>query len=116
MVFISIWLALNVDIDRLQRYAKWMASDPVEFFRVPGCLAWHCPSEMKACYSDANCSATVNCSQECSLNEPRSKQAMCAYLCEMTDGYENQAFTDVMNCMIEGNCISNYPKAQSEIF
>ena len=25
-------------------------------------------------------------------------------------GYENEAFTDAMNCMIEGNCISNYPQ------
>ena len=25
-------------------------------------------------------------------------------------GYENEAFEDVMNCMIEGSCISNYPK------
>ena len=25
-------------------------------------------------------------------------------------GYENEAFEDAMNCMIEGSCISNYPK------
>ena len=25
-------------------------------------------------------------------------------------GYENKAFEDAMNCMIDGNCISNYPK------
>lgn len=26
------------------------------------------------------------------------------------EGYENEAFTELMNCMIDGHCMSNYPQ------
>ena len=36
--------------------------------------------------ADSDCRATLTCINECQLYQPRSKQAMCAYICEMTDG------------------------------
>ena len=38
------------------------------------------------CMADSDCRATLTCINECQLYQPRSKQAMCAYICEMTDG------------------------------
>ena len=35
---------------------------------------------------------------------------MCGYICEMTDGYENAVFEDVMLCMIDKDCLPDYPK------
>ena len=35
---------------------------------------------------------------------------MCAYICEVTDGYMNPQFEETMLCMIEGQCMSHYPK------
>lgn len=38
------------------------------------------------------------------------KVAACAYLCEMTHGYENTQFTDMMQCMLDNQCLSQYPE------
>ena len=35
---------------------------------------------------------------------------MCAYICEVTDGYLNPEFEAVMLCMIDNNCMSHYPQ------
>ncbi len=107
--FMTAVLAFYVGPDRLQRYLKWAYNDP-DFFRIPLCIGRNCLAEMGWCLQDSDCLATLNCINECQLYEPRSKQAMCAYICEMTDGYENEAFTNIMNCMIGGNCMSNYPQ------
>ena len=49
-------------------------------------LGMHCATKMGYCMADTNCRATLTCINECQLFQPRSKQAMCAYICEMTDG------------------------------
>ena len=36
---------------------------------------------------------------------------MCGYICEMTDGYENPVFEDVMLCMIDNKCLPDYPRS-----
>ena len=46
----------------------------------------HCATKMGYCMADTDCRATLTCINECQLFQPRSKQAMCAYICEMTDG------------------------------
>ena len=46
----------------------------------------HCATKMVYCMADSDCRATLTCINECQLYQPRSKQAMCAYICEMTDG------------------------------
>ena len=46
----------------------------------------HCATKMGYCMADSDCRATLTCINECQLYQPRSKQAMCAYICEMTDG------------------------------
>ena len=46
----------------------------------------HCATKMGYCMADTGCRATLTCINECQLFQPRSKQAMCAYICEMTDG------------------------------
>ena len=84
-LFTSLILVWYVGIDRLERYVKWASTDP-DFFRIPICLGINCKLSMMACMADANCRATLTCINECQLYQPRSKQAMCAYICEMTDG------------------------------
>ena len=37
------------------------------------------------------------------------KVAACAYVCEMTHGYENAEFLENMNCLIDGQCLPQYP-------
>ena len=51
----------------------------------------------------------MDCITECQLTQPRNKQAMCVYICEVTDGYMNQQFEETMLCMIEEQCMSDYP-------
>ena len=38
------------------------------------------------------------------------KVAACAYICEMTHGYENTQFTDMINCMLDNQCLEQYPE------
>ena len=108
-LIISIAIGLYTGPDRIQRYVKWALSDP-DFFRIPLCIGLNCASQMASCTQDENCMATLNCINDCQLYQPRNKQAMCAYICEMTDGYENIAFDDIMDCIIEHKCMSNYPQ------
>ena len=36
--------------------------------------------------------------------------AACAYLCEMTHGYQNTEFTDLIGCMLDKQCLEQYPE------
>ena len=38
------------------------------------------------------------------------KVAACAYICEMTHGYENAVFEGLMGCMLGGGCLQQYPQ------
>jgi len=73
------------------------------------CTVVNCGHKIAMCMTDADCRATMECSRACQ-DMPRNRQAMCGYICEMTDGYENKVFEDVMLCMIEKDCLPEYPK------
>ena len=55
---------------------------------------------------------TVGCINICMLDNMYSwdKVAACAYICEMTHGYENTQFTDMINCMLDNQCLEQYPE------
>ena len=94
---------------RLGQYLHWMRTDP-EFFTIPACISLHCLGEMVTCAGDDQCQATLNCITECSLTQPRNKQAMCAYICEVTEGYLDSEFESLMLCMIDHGCMAHYPQ------
>ena len=105
----AIYLGIFIGPTRVGQYVKWAWTDP-DFFRIPACVGYNCLSSMMKCIQNEACKATLDCITECQLTQPRNKQAMCAYICEVTDGYMNDEFEETMLCMIEGNCMSNYPK------
>ena len=51
----------------------------------------------------------LECITECTDYQPMDKVAACAYVCEMTHGYENAEFLENMNCLIDGQCLPQYP-------
>jgi len=104
-----LYLGLFVGPRRLSLYISWAATDP-DFFAIPACIFSSCASFLATCVTNTACSETLDCIRECQLTQPRNKQAMCAYICEVTDGYMNPQFEDLMLCMIRGGCMSNYPK------
>jgi len=73
------------------------------------CTMVNCASKVAKCVADNDCRATMACSKACQ-DLPRNRQAMCGYICEMTDGYENPVFEDVMLCMIDNKCLPDYPR------
>ena len=87
----------------------WMATD-ADFFTIPACVSYNCLRVLAGCLQDKDCKAALDCTTECQLTQPREKQAMCAYICEVTDGYLNKPFQDTILCMIENNCMSHYPQ------
>ena len=40
---------------------------------------------------------------------PFDRVAACAYVCEMTHGYENAPFLDTIQCLIGNKCLPQYP-------
>ena len=58
------------------------------------------------------CLKTVGCVNTCMLDnmESEEKVAACAYLCEMTHGYENTEFEAMMGCMLDSGCLLQYPE------
>ena len=50
------------------------------------------------------------CIDKCTINEKAEKIAACAYICEMTHGYENSDFLEVINCFLNNQCFSEYPR------
>jgi len=105
MLFIGIYMGPT----RIKQYVHWIATDP-EFFTIPACIGVNCLGKMVACIQNEDCKATLDCTQECQLTQPRNKQAMCAYICEVTSGYLNPEFEAIMLCMIENKCMGSYPQ------
>ena len=58
------------------------------------------------------CLKTVGCVNTCMLDnmDSEDKVAACAYLCEMTHGYENPEFEAMMGCMLDSGCLLQYPE------
>ena len=104
-----LYLSVYIGPRRVCQYINWAATDP-DFFTIPACVSYNCLGSLLSCVQDQDCKATMDCTTECQLSQPRNKQAMCAYICEVTDGYLNKEFEDVMLCMIEHKCMSNYPQ------
>jgi len=104
-----VYVAVFIGPTRIVQYLAWAWTDP-DFFRIPACVGYHCMASALACMANPDCKATLDCITECQLTQPRSKQAMCAYICEVTDGYMNPEFEETMLCMIDGQCMSHYPQ------
>ena len=58
------------------------------------------------------CLKTVGCVNACMLDniDSEEKVAACAYLCEMTHGYENTECEGMMGCMLDSGCLLQYPE------
>ena len=50
------------------------------------------------------------CINKCTVEMPMDKVPACAYICEMTDGYENAPFLDLIECFVQQRCLYDYPR------
>jgi len=73
------------------------------------CVFGQCLKSTFQCVMNTNCRKTIQCITECTDYQPMDKVAACAYVCEMTHGYENAEFLENMNCLIDGQCLPQYP-------
>ena len=82
------------------------------FWHTNTCLAGNCVAPLASCVSSLQCMRTVGCVNGCILEHlyQEDKVAACAYLCEMTHGYQNTEFTDLIGCMLDKQCLEQYPE------
>ena len=50
------------------------------------------------------------CCNKCTITQPADQVAACAYICEMTDGYENPHFINLIQCFVDNQCLDDYPR------
>lgn len=81
------------------------------FWHSNTCIVANCGVPAAKCFTNKQCILTVGCINACMLDNlyQPEKVAQCAYICEMTAGYENQEFLDLMKCMLDGGCLDQYP-------
>ena len=51
----------------------------------------------------------LDCMNECNDNLAKNRIAACCFVCEMTHGYENQQFEDLVRCMVDNGGMPKYP-------
>jgi len=76
------------------------------------CIASNCKMTAVDCFSNLKCAQTIGCINTCLLDniDSEDKVAACAYLCEMTYGYENRQFLEIIDCMLTNKCLLQYPE------
>lgn len=74
------------------------------------CISSKCWDPTLSCLGDMACLKTLACVMHCGATVEEEAEAACAYLCEMTHGYENQAFLDLIICMVNSECLARYPQ------
>lgn len=81
------------------------------FWHSNMCIATTSKLLAARCMTDLQCLKTIGCINTCMLDNLHTfdKVAQCAYLCEMTHGYENEPFTDLMKSMLNNGCLDQYP-------
>ena len=47
---------------------------------------------------------------ECTVEEKLDRVAACAYICEMTHGFENPYFLELIQCYVNNDCLVQYPR------
>jgi len=83
-----------------------------EFWGTNFCLAGNCKTHLASCTTSVKCMQTVGCLNTCILDNLYNKEkvAACAYICEMTYGYQDLAFDGLINCMLDNQCLRQYPE------
>jgi len=66
------------------------------------CLTRYCLTESTACFTNLNCTRAVMCNARC-LGQP--EEDGCDLICELTYGYNNTQYTNVLQCATKHNCL-----------
>jgi len=66
------------------------------------CLATHCAGACGKCFTNKKCIQAVFCNAKC---QGQPEEDGCDLLCELTYGYNNTAYTNVLKCATSNNCL-----------
>lgn len=112
-----IVLAASMAVNLLVLGPEYMVKQFVGFYEKPEatlyplpCVATRCAGKVASCVADPACRSAAWCSNLCTLYQPMEKVAACAYICEMTHGYENPHFIDLVKCFVNEKCLRPYPR------
>ena len=70
------------------------------------CSLLHCPSQMTSCALEENCRNALLCNARC---QHRTDVVGCNLVCQFQYGYQNQRYSDVLQCMNEHHCLPILP-------
>jgi len=89
----------------------WLSASYSPVWDTNICIGLNCKMHAAKCFTNAECIQTNVCIVGC-MNEnvdSWERVAACAYICEMTYGYENEEFFNLMGCMLDNQCLVDYP-------
>jgi hypothetical protein len=94
-------------ISQIRYMGRW---EP--FWHSNICIGKSCKLPAAKCFTNMKCAQTIGCIQTCLLDniDSEDKIAACAYICEMTYGYENNQFKEMIDCMLKNECLLEYPE------
>jgi len=87
-----------------------MVRKPQHTVTVWPCVAGNCAKHLGSCLIDADCRQTLACCNKCIVEETDARIPACSYICEMTHGYQNEVFENMIKCFMENQCMSHYPR------
>jgi len=70
------------------------------------CGLFHCPKQIAKCALNKLCRKSLECNAGC-YSKPNVDG--CNLVCELTYGYGNPEYTDVLKCMVKTGCIPKSP-------
>lgn len=70
------------------------------------CVSSHCLMSSVACFRNVECRRAVMCNQKCLKSD---NEAACNLLCQLTVGYDNKKYINLLRCMAAHNCLPKLP-------
>lgn len=70
------------------------------------CLLAHCAGEFAQCMANAQCRSASFCNAKCALQKDVDG---CNLVCELTYGYKNGPYTNMLQCMVKNKCLPVSP-------
>jgi len=111
VVFLAVlakyFLTTQQIISQIRMMGSWQP-----FWHTTLCVVGQCSSGVAICGTNSKCRQTIGCINTCMLDliDEQDRVAQCAYLCEMTHGYENNQFKQLIDCMLKNTCMIQYPE------
>ena len=70
------------------------------------CITQRCVLPFGACVKNTKCRKAIMCNRKCLESD---NAAACNLLCQLTDGYQNTQYVNLLRCMSKNGCLPKLP-------